>query len=263
MRTTAIFNLKGGVAKTVTTINLAAVLARDYGLRVLLVDADSQANLTEFMRDEKLPQPRSAHEGLADLMKGFRVRERETQMLGIRMLPATDALMDLDVSKAGSGEADIMALAEFCQENAKNYDAVLIDCPPAFSAAAMAALIAADDVIIPLKLDAFSVRGLANMMHQVACMRKVNPALEIAGVLPTMWYKTRDMENYELSLKGSGLPVFPHISRSVSVDKSTFQQRPLIFSSPNCSACRDYRRLAQIWVDGCADLAPAAEGGAV
>lgn len=262
MRTTAIFNLKGGVAKTITTINLAAVLARDYGQRVLLVDADSQANLTEFVRDPKIPEPPSPHEGLADLLKGFRVPIRETQMLGVRMLPATDALMDLDVSKAGTGEADIMALAEFCEQRSKKYDTVLIDCPPAFSAAAMAALIAADDVIIPVKLDAFSVRGLANMLHQVRCMKKVNSGLEIAGVLPTMFYRTKDMENAELSLKSSGLPVFPHISRSASVDRSTFQQRPLVFSSPNCAACRDYRTLARLYLAGTREDPYAAEGGA-
>lgn len=260
MRTTAIFNLKGGVAKTVTTVNLAAVLARDYGQRVLLIDADSQANMTEFMRDPKLPELPSLREGLADLLKGFRVPVRETQMLGIRMLPATDALMDLDVSKAGSGEADVMALAEFLEERRGDYDTVLIDCPPAFSAAAMAALCAADDVIIPVKLDAFSVRGLANMMAQVRNMKRVNPGLEVAGVLPTMWYRTQAMEVAELGLKNSGLPVFPHISRSISVDRSTFDQRPLIYSSPNCSAARDYRKLAALYTGGSEeDAALAAE----
>ena len=263
MRTTAIFNLKGGVAKTVTTINLAAVLARDYGHRVLLIDADSQANLTEFMQDPKAKMLPSKHEGLADLLKGFQVPVRETELLGVRMLPATDALMDLDVSKAGTGEADVMALAEFLQERENRYDTVLIDCPPAFSAAAMAALIAADDVIIPVKLDAFSVRGLANMMHQVACMKKVNTGLEIAGVLPTMWYKTRDMESAELGLKSCGLPVFHHIARSSSVDRSTFQQRPLIFSSPNCAACRDYRTLARIYLAGTRADLEHAEGGEI
>ena len=253
-------NLKGGTAKTVTAVNAAAILARDFGQRVLLVDADSQGNLTEFMREPEAAATRSLHEGLADLLKGFRVPVRDTAVLGVRMLPATDELMDLDVSKAGTGEADVMALAEFCAEVDAQYDVMLIDCPPAFNAAAMAALIAADDVIIPMKLDAFSVRGLANMLHQVQCMRKVNPALEIAGILPTMWYKTRDMENAELSLKGSGLPVFPHISRSSAVDRSTFQQRALIWSSPHCSACRDYRQFVRLYLDG---SVRAAEGGAV
>ena len=260
MRTTAIFNLKGGVAKTVTTINLAAVLARDYGQRVLLVDADSQANLTEFVQDEKQIAFRvDGHKGLADLLKGFRVLPWETKMLGVRLLPATDDLMDLDVSKAGSGEADVMALAEFLEENEQNYDTVLIDCPPAFNAAAIAALVAADDVVIPMKLDAFSIRGLANMMHQVACMKKVNTGLEIAGVLPTMWYKTDAMQVAELSLRSSGLHVFPHIARSISVDRSTFEQRPLIWSSPNCAACRDYRALAKAYLD---QREPETEGGA-
>lgn len=264
MRTTAIFNLKGGVAKTTTTINLAAVLARDYGQRVLLIDADSQANLTEFMQDPKAKMLPSKHEGLADLLKGFQVPVRETKLLGVRMLPATDDLMDLDVTKAGTGEADVMALAEFLHERRSRYDTVLIDCPPAFSAAAMAALIAADDVIIPVKLDAFSVRGLANMMHQVACMKKVNTGLEIAGVLPTMWYKCKVTEIAEVGLKSSGLTIFPHIYRSgKSVDTSTFKQRPLIFSAPNCKACQDYRKLARHYLAGPNGDLEHAEGGEI
>ena len=111
-------NQKGGTAKTVTAINTAAILARDYGHRVLLVDADSQANLTEFVQDQKkLALTAGGHSGLADLLKGFRVLPWETTMLGVKLLPATDALMDLDISKAGTGEADIMALAEFLGVN--------------------------------------------------------------------------------------------------------------------------------------------------
>ena len=249
MRTTAIMNQKGGTAKTVTAINTAAILARDYGHRVLLVDADSQANLTEFVQDENQIAFRvDVHKGLADLLKGFRVLPWETKMLGVKLLPATDDLMDLDVSKAGSGEADVMALAEFLEENAENYDTVLIDCPPAFNAAAIAALVAADDVVIPMKLDAFSIRGLANMLHQVACMKKINTGLEIAGVLPTMWRDDRDksMTKAEEKIRLSGLNVFPHIRYSpMKVDRSTFEQRALIYSSPKCAACRDYRSFAQ------------------
>lgn len=241
MRTTAIMNLKGGTAKTVTAINTAAILARDYGQRVLLVDADSQANLTEFVIERQNPDGPAAKRGLADLLKGFQVPLMESKLPGVHILPATDELMDLDVSKAGTGEADVMALSEFAEERGRAYDVMLIDCPPAFNAAAMAALIAADDVIIPMTLDAFGVRGLANMMHQVKCMQKINSALTVAGILPTMWYRTPAVMKAEDSLRETGLPVYQHISRSSAVMRSTFEQLPLIKSSPNCSACRDYR----------------------
>ena len=67
---------------------------------------------------------------------------------------------------------------------------MIIDCPPAFNAASAAALVAADEVIIPIKLDAFSLRGMANIMQQVSNMRKINDSLTVAGILPTMWYKS-------------------------------------------------------------------------
>ena len=86
MRITAIMNLKGGTAKTVTAINLAAIYARDYAERVLLVDADSQANLTEFMC-LRMPDG-SASGGFADLLRGLEGLPAETKMKNIWLLEA-------------------------------------------------------------------------------------------------------------------------------------------------------------------------------
>ncbi len=243
MRTTAIMNLKGGTGKTVTTINAAAILAGIHGYRVLAVDADSQANLTELLSNG-LPDGLSIG-GLSDLLQGKKAFALPSKIKNVHILPADPSLMALDISAAGNGTADPMALANWLQGQEAKYDRVLIDCPPAFSAGAMAALIAADDVVIPLKLDAFGIRGLANLMEQIKNMRRVNPDLVIAGVLPTMYYpdemQHRAEDELRKSLELSGVHCFHHVRRSIRMDGSTFEQLPLLNYSPKSKTCYEYK----------------------
>lgn len=260
MRVTAILNLKGGVAKTVTTANMAAILARDYHKHVLVVDADSQANLTEFFGGD----PDKA--GLSDLLRGKISRDRplelqKTDMDNVKLIAADNSLMDLDLSKVEAGSAQVDCLRRVrsileeidCPILDAPADYILIDCPPAFNAAAAAALVAADDVIIPIKLDAFSLRGMANLMRQIQTMRKINPQLRVAGLLPTMIYKSDSIQEARDALLASGLPVFPPIRRTAKVDDMTFAQEPLIVSSPKSAACVDYRKFVKVYVEGGAD----------
>ncbi len=101
MRTTAIINLKGGVAKTTTALNMAAILAKDYKQRVLLVDADSQCNCTEFF------QRGIAHPGtLADMLRGLAPCIEHSRFDGVDLLPGDDSLMDLDLTKI---ETEVLA----------------------------------------------------------------------------------------------------------------------------------------------------------
>ena len=247
-RTTAIVNLKGGVAKTTTVINLASILAREHKAKVLVVDADSQCNVTEFFGGEDTGR------SLATLLRGAYLYEdpgayaasciQKTEYENIGLLPADETLMDMDLSKVEAGTVSANALRYLVEEVRHQYTHILIDCPPAFNAASAAALVAADDVIIPIKLDAFSLRGMANLMRQVKNMRRINPRLRVAGILPTMWYKDDQILDAENQLQKSGLHVFHHIRRSDKVDKMTFLQDPLPICSPNSAAGVDYRKFA-------------------
>ena len=251
MRTTAILNLKGGVGKTATTVNMAAILAADYGKSVLVVDADSQANTTEFFGG-KSPNACS----FADLLRRDELRPPLRSVIGgtvfegVSLLAADEGLMDLDLSAVKSNTADVACLRRYLSESVETgiYDYVLIDCPPAFNAACAAALLAADDVIIPIKLDAFSLRGMANLMRQISNMRAINPQLRLAGLLPTMVYKSEKISAALETLRASKLFVFPAIRKTNKVDDMTFAQRPLIESSPKSAACIDYRRFVGAYV---------------
>ena len=254
MRTTAIVNLKGGVAKSTTVINMAAILAKKYGRKVLIIDADSQCNTTEFFGAD----PEQGN--LAQVLREFAyVRDsgslasqsiQATDFDGIDILAGDDSLMDLDLSKVEQQTVNATVLRHMVEQLRNVYDHAFIDCPPAFNAASAAALIAADDVIIPIKLDAFSLRGMVNLMRQIKNMRQINPKLKIAGILPTMWYRDEEIESAEAQLRQSGLHVFHHIRRSDKVDKMTFRQEPLLVSSPNSAAGQDYRKFVEEFVGG-------------
>ena len=255
MRVISFVNLKGGVGKTVTVINTAAILDRMHSKRVLIVDADSQCNLSDFFRCE-------ATEGvcttLADALATAPDSGRTamdaiyaTDYDEIDIIQASDQLMGLDLTRAKSLYTDCLAdLARRLRIRGEAYDYMLIDCPPAFNAASTAALIASDEVVIPIKLDAFSLRGMANLSRQIANMREINPHLRLAGLLPTMWYRGEPIRQAEEALQKSGLPVFSHIRRTPKVDAMTFFGRPLLESSPQCAAQRDYLRFVDELMKG-------------
>lgn len=253
MRTTVILNMKGGVAKTTTVVNMAAILARKHGKRVLVTDADSQCNTTEFFGGDPTDSTLAdALRAKADGLKLAIESIQRTAFPGIDLLPGDPSLMDLDLTKVETNGVRPTVLRELVRYLQKEdaYDCCLVDCPPAFNAASAAALIAADDVIIPIKLDAFSLRGMACLLRQIANMRKLNPKLRLAGLLPTMWYKSPDVQKAEDTLRASKLPVFPHIRRSDKVDNMTFAQQPLMISSPRSAASVDYNRFVNKYMNG-------------
>ena len=254
IRTTAIVNLKGGVAKSTTVINMAAILAKKYGKKVLIIDADSQCNTTEFFGADPdkgnlaTVLRNSGAEPKPGVDAAFNIQS--TRYDRVDILAGDDSLMDLDLSKVEQQTVNANVLRYMVEEVRDVYDYALIDCPTAFNAASAAALIAADDVIIPIKLDAFSLRGMINLTRQIMNMRQINPKLKISGILPTMWYKDSDIQDAEQQLKNAGLHVFHHIRRSDKVDKMTFRQEPLLISSPKSAAGMDYRKFVDEFVGG-------------
>ena len=254
IRTTAIVNLKGGVAKSTTVINMAAILAKRYGKKVCIIDADSQCNTTEFFDADPAKGNlaavlrRSGSQPHPGVDAAFNIQS--TRFPGIDILAGDDSLMDLDLSKVEQQTVNANVLRYLVEEVKDIYDYAFIDCPPAFNAASAAALIAADDVIIPIKLDAFSLRGMVNLMRQIQNMRRINPKLKISGILPTMWYKDPEIAEAENQLRKAGLHVFHHIRRSDKVDKMTFRQEPLLVSSPRSAAGKDYRKFVEEFVGG-------------
>ena len=227
MKAISILNLKGGVGKTVTSVNMAYILAADHKKRVLLADCDSQCNTTEFygLAGQQLP-------GVADYLLGTAEPYYPENISGtpynVDVLPASDALMDLDLSAIGS-RVNGSCLKDLCDVLREDdaYDYVVFDCPPAFNAASAAALLASDEVIIPIKLDAFSLRGLANVWRNTPVVLEAEGSLRECGILPVFEQ---------------------HIRRTDKIDEMTFERKPITVYSPYSAAGYDYRAFVQEYI---------------
>lgn len=246
MKTIAVLNMKGGVGKTTTVINLAQILANDYHRRVVAVDCDPQCNLSQFYGiSEDGPT-------VADVLRGthepywFDNVCEVTPWLSV--LPASSTLWALDLAAHQRGESRIYALRDFVQamEQDDEVDVVLFDCPPGFTAASTAALMAAQEVIIPVLMDGFSLEGMAGMLAQVASMRQSNPRLKVGGVLINQWHRSVPVIQAERVLRAMPVPVYQQvIRRTDKVLESTMVKAAVVDYSVTSSAARDYRILVQ------------------
>ena len=247
MRAIAIENLKGGVGKTVTTISLAHILTEAYGRKVIVVDCDGQCNLTRFYLGE-VPDTVT----LAEVLEGRHEPYWLDNVIEVKprlmLLPASQELYRLDLAALRRGASGLTALRDFLEAVAEDSgaDVALFDCPPGFTAASTAALMAAGEIIVPVLMDGFSVEGMADMLIQVSSMREVNPALRVAGVLINQWHRCPAVEQGEQLLRSMPLPVFQQtIRRTDKVPESTFLKAAVMDYSVTSAASRDYRLLCQ------------------
>lgn len=250
MRTIACMNNKGGVGKTVTAINLADILVNEYQKTVVLVDCDGQANLSRFF----LP---GYHEedlvggGTAAVLCGQGEAVWSDNLIpvqpGLDILTGGTDLYGLDLQAMTDGVNSPLALRHFADAAREDNetDFMLFDCPPGFTCASVAALMAADEVIIPMALDGFSFDGLAALRQQVSNLRKANYTVKIGGVLITKWANTKAVLDSERLLRSGDLPVYKtHIRQTPKVVESTLMRDPLRTYSPKSGPARDY----QAWV---------------
>ena len=172
----AIVNQKGGVGKTTTCVNLAAILAAR-GLRVLLCDFDPQANATSGMGVDK-----SRSNGVYDAL----INGVETEKIIVTtpygdVLPSSKALAGAGVEMIDL-EGRQFLLKRALDQVADRYDYIFIDCPPSLELLTLNALCAADSLLVPLQGEYYALEGLSDLMGTVRIVRRgLNPKLEIEG----------------------------------------------------------------------------------
>lgn len=242
MRTFAIVNRKGGVGKTTTAVNLAYVLATSCRMRVLLIDADGQANATGILL------PRGEYAGLGALLRGYALCYDElavhTDVEGLDVLPASEDLwaMELEKDEAALRYSAMMSMRDAIAED-DAYDVIIVDCPPNLSVACISAILASDAVIIPVLSDACSATGVGDLMVQIDSLRYIRPEIRVAGVLVNQWHRSPVVEDAAAYLREDGrVPVYDTvIRRTDKVPESSWAGMAVQAWSPWCSAARDYR----------------------
>jgi chromosome partitioning protein len=244
MYTISITNEKGGVAKTTTALALGGALV-EAGYEVLLVDLDTQANLTLGLG----LTPVKLHRTSADVLMNAATivsASRETEIPGLDVVPAN--------AEMGMAERFLPVRQNFedllknALAGATKYDFVLLDCPPSLGAVTMNALKAADLVIAPTQPEYFSVYGLRSIM---AAIRKVraqgNPDLAYYILITMMDRRNRIHRTLREQLQntfGEGL-LKTVIEVDTKLRESSVAGKPIMYHSPNSRSAGQYRALAQ------------------
>lgn len=244
-RVIPIVNQKGGVGKTTTTVNLATAMAA-VGKRVLIVDADPQGNASTGFGMPRAERGAGCYELMFD---GLSVEDvaRPTQIPNLSIITSSADLAGAEIQLV-TMERREFRMQEALARSAKNYDFVLIDCPPSLNLITLNALVAADALLVPLQVEFYALEGMTSLLQTVDAVRaRFNPTLEIQGVVLTMYDKrnslsdavARDVRAY------FGDRVYETvIPRNVRVSEAPSHGKPVLLYDLKCSGSRAYVHLA-------------------
>ena len=251
MKTISIINLKGGVGKTISAINIAHVLATVHNKSVLLIDNDKQGNVSKFfgLHDYNKPSIADALTGKNSLYNAL----HGTAYKNLMVIPSNMNLLNadreilLDVSRPQQTRLK-KALTEdnhslrYC---GVAFDYCIIDNAPDINMSVINALVASHDVLVPIKVDKFAFDGLEQLSEQIDNIKEFNPSIRLCGCFITM------DTSYSVNMQGAAwlenntdYPLFQtSIRKTCKIDETTFNGKPILEYSKNSTAAKDYIQL--------------------
>lgn len=244
-RVIAICNQKGGVGKTSTSVNLGAYLAVA-GKRTLLVDFDPQANASSALGYDPMQTEMSVYHGVIGAIEHEKIL-KPTALYNLHLVPAAPHLAGALVEFVDMPEREYF-LRKFINRVRHQYDYILIDLPPSLSLLTVNGLVAADEVLIPVQAEYYSLEGLGQLLETVELIRtNLQHPLRVAGAVVTMFDKR---EHLSREIARNLRANFPHkvydveIPRSVAIAEAPSFSKPVILYRPDSPGAIGYRRLA-------------------
>lgn len=241
----SIINQKGGVGKTTTAVNLAAFLA-DKGYKTMLVDADSQGNTTSGLSKDV-----EFEETLYDvLLNDVSIEEAvvKTDIKKLSILPASIDLAGAEIEMVSMEKREFLMKRKLDQVCDK-YDFILIDCPPSLGLMTLNALVASQEILIPIQAEFYALEGLSQLVKTVQVVtRKLNPGLSILGILLTMF---DGRTNLSLQVADEVKKYFGHkvfrtvIPRSVKLSEAPSFGEPILTYAPKSKGAEAYKKLCR------------------
>ena len=247
-----IANQKGGVGKTTTAINLSASLAAAEK-KTLLIDGDSQGNSTSGVgTDRNSFQEANLYHAMIGQVPLESVIVK-TVIPHLDIVPSTQDLIGIEVEFVGLEEKE-KRLRNILKDLDKQYDFIIIDCPPSLGVMTVNALVAADYLIIPLQCEYFALEGLGYLLNTVKLVKaRLNPQLALGGILLTM-FDPRNLLSHKVSedvRNHFGDKVFKTvIPRNVRLSESPSHGLPIILYDIKSRGALAYMEMAQEIIQG-------------
>lgn len=251
--TVTLLNQKGGVGKTTSTYNLGGTFARE-GRRVLVIDVDPQASLTQGFEGPNFMRALPRHESVAALFGEGLVPDpdeliRPTGFDNLWLVPGSIHLTRHNVPEPEYVPLDQQrALCDFVSEVRDRFDVVMFDCPPNLHLCSWAALAASDYLICPLQAEDFGSQGVAAILDTVdAVLHGANPSLQLIGLLLTMFnprlsvhkaYEAMLRELYGPLVFATTIPIGTDIKEAVA------QRKPVTAFKPKGASAKAFKALA-------------------
>jgi chromosome partitioning protein len=248
-RVLVVANQKGGVGKTTTAINLGTALAA-VGEPTLVIDIDPQGNASTGLGIHRQDRKLTTYEVLTGQAK-LADAVVKTRIPGLSLVPATVDLSGAELELADMPRRNFIlkdALEEYSVYGENPFSYVLIDCPPSLTLLTLNAMAAADAVMVPLQCEFFALEGLSQLMKTIELVRdKLNPTLEIQGVVLTMFDKRNKLSDQVAAdvRETLGEKVYSTvIPRNVRISEAPSHGVPALVYDLRCPGSQAYIKLA-------------------